>query len=173
MFTNIDRITNISASSVYAAPDGTPLEKPSALDADITLPTISHPTSTINMMGSYDVADRARVDNLQLTIGCQTSKEALELLKYENFIIRFAALVEKAETGQSEYVGFTVYAQGHCASSGGQSLNVGENGTQDVTVNCIKYRLLQDEDELVNIDRLAGIMKIAGVDLRESINRLL
>lgn len=173
MFKNIDRYLTVSASSIYAADGGIPLEAPSAIDAQVTLPAIGHPTTTVNMMGSYDVADEARVDNLQITISCQSTEEALELLKHNEFIIKYAMQKEDKETGLSSYVGFTAFATGKPSTFGGGSIAVGEAGEGDITINCLKYRLIQGEKELIYIDRLAGKLVINGVDKRSELNKLL
>lgn len=170
---NINRYTTVSGVAVYAAPDGIVQEKPCAIDSEVTLATISHPTTTINMMGSYDVADTANVENVQVTISCQSVKEAMELLKHENFVARFAMLTESAETGQSDYTGFTAYFAGHVASSGGGTAGVGNAADSDIVVNCVKYRLVQGDLELINMDRLSGKLVIMGVDRRSKLNALL
>lgn len=173
MFRAIPRYTQISGSAVYPAPDGQPTEAPAAVDCDVTLPTIGHPTTDVSMCGTYAVADQTRVDNLELQINCGTNREALELLKYESFIIRFVQQVEDPESGTTDYKQFTVYASGHVSSSGGSSLAIGGAPDGNVTVNCLRYRLLQGDEELINIDRLAGKIMINGVDKRARINSLL
>lgn len=173
MFTSIPRYTQVSGSSVYPAPDGQPTETPAAIDCDVTLPTIGHPTTDVSMCGTYSVADQTRVDNLELSISCGTNKEALELLKYESFIIRFVQQVENHENGTTDYEQFTVYASGHVSSSGGSSLAIGGSPDGNITISCLRYRLLQGDVELINIDRLAGRIMINGVDKRARINSLL
>ena len=173
MFTSIPRYTQVSGSSVYPAPDGQPTEMPAAIDCDVTLPTIGHPTTDVSMCGTYSVADQTRVDNLELSISCGTNREALELLKYESFIIRFVQQVETPENGTTDYVQFTVYASGHVSSSGGSSLAIGGSPDGTITISCLRYRLLQGDVELINIDRLAGKIMINGVDRRKKINSLL
>lgn len=173
MFTSIPRYTQVSGSSVYPAPDGQPTETPAAIDCDVTLPTIGHPTTDVSMCGTYSVADQTRVDNLELSISCGTNREALELLKHESFIIRFVQQVEDPEKGTTDYVQFTVYASGHVSSSGGSSLAIGGSPDGSITISCLRYRLLQGDVELINIDRLAGKIMINGVDRRKKINSLL
>lgn len=170
---NINRYVTVAGVAVYAAPDGIVQEQPCAVDSEVTLATISHPTTTINMMGSYDVADTANVDNVQVTISCQSVIEAMELLKHESFVARFAMLTEDASTGLSDYTGFTAYFSGHVQSSGGGTAGVGSAADSTIVVNCSKYRLLQGSVELINIDRLRGTLVIMGVDKRSKLNKLL
>lgn len=173
MFQSITKYITVSANAVYAAEGGVPLAEPSANDVDVTLPVISHPTTTINMMGSVDLADETRVENLQITINCQTSKQTAELLKHKEFIIRFAMQKQDAQTGLVSYAGFVATAYGTPQSFSGGSRSVGEAGAADISISCLKYRLQEDGEDLIEIDRNAGILKIGGVDKRAEINKLL
>lgn len=173
MFTAINKYLTVSADAIYGAENGIPFSEPSANDVDVTLPAIGHPVTTVNMMGSVDIADETRVDNIQITISCQTNVETARLLNTREFIIKYAMQKQDAQTGLVSYVGFTAYAYGTPQSFSGGSHNVGETGASDITINCLKYRLQEEGKDIIEIDRMAGILKINGVDKRAEINKLL
>jgi hypothetical protein len=170
----INRYLTIPGSTVYEAKGGVPSALPLCVDADVTLPTIGFPTTTVNNMGSHDVVDQTRVDNLQVTISAATTADNIKLAKggIAEYIIRFAMQVQRPDNTYF-YAGFTAYCMGQVASFGGSPINVGDAGAGTITVNCNAYNLQQDGKELVRIDRAAGALVIDGVDLRAELNKLL
>lgn len=174
MFTAINKYLTIPGCTIYKATAGVPDATPLCVDAEVTLPSIGFPTTTVNNMGSHDVVDQTRVDNIQITINAPTTADNISLVKggVAEYIIRFAMQVQRPNNTYF-YAGFTAYCMGQVASFGGSSLNVGDAGAGTITVNCNAYNLQQDGKELVRIDRAASALVIDGVDLRAELNKLL
>lgn len=170
----INKYLTIPGCTVYTAKAGVPSPLPACVDADVTLPSIGFPTTTIHNMGSHDVVDQTRVDNLQLTINAPTTLDNIGLVSggLAEYVIRFAMQVQKPDNTYY-YAGFTAYCMGQVASFGGSSLNVGDAGAGTITINCATYSLKESDKELVRIDRAAGALIIDGQDLRADLNRLL
>lgn len=170
----IDQLVHVKGCTVYCAPDGIPEEFPVTMDAEITLPSIEHPTQTMQAMGDTDIVDQTRVNSMTTQISVETGVQAAKLFGYgvQNYVIRWAQELKQAN-GNFRLVPFIAYISGTPQSSGGEQVSPGNNTTTQVTINTLKYRLLSDGKEIKFVDKLAGVLRINGVDYREELNAML
>ena len=170
----IDVLGHVKGCTVYATKDGVPNEFPATIDAEINLPQITHPTSTMQSMGDMDVADQTRVNAMVTTISCEPSVIQSELLGYgvQSYIIRWGQEVKKAN-GEFDLVPFIAYISGIPSEDTSSTVRPGENTTGTISINTFKYRLLCDGKEIRYVDRLAGKLKINGIDYRQKLDSML
>lgn len=170
----IDQLIHVKGCTVYNAPDGIPEEFPATIDAEVTLPTIEHPTATMQAMGDTDIVDQTRVNSMETTISCEAGVVSSKLYGYgvRSYVIRWAQQMKEAN-GNFRLVPFVAYVSGTPRSDGGIQVQVGNNTTAQLTINTLKYRLLSDGQEIKFVDKLAGVLRIDGVDYREELNAML
>ena len=177
-YTRVDRFTVVKGCSVYAFDDnGNIGSRPVIDDAEVTLPSISHPTYSMNSMGTMDVVDQTRLDAMTCTISHDlgiNTEQANSLIRggVISCQICWAQEVRQAN-GLFTLQGFTAMVTGMVQSHGGNSLNIGDNPASDLTIQCYAYHLMQGEQTLIDVSQLTGKLVINGQDLREGINRLL
>lgn len=171
---NIDRLGVVKGCTVYKKNGNVTDPFPACVNADITFPEISHPTYTQQSTGDMEIPDQTRVNSMTTTISAPPGGRRIELSGQgvQDYIVRFALEVERAN-GSFEMVPFTAYISGVIASRGGQSVTVGEVPSADVTINTYRYKLQEGDKVLYNIDKLAGIVEINGVDYRQQLNQML
>ena len=169
----IQKIGAVKADAVYVRRNGVTDPFPAACNCDVTLPEISHPTYTTQSTGDMEIPDQTRVNPMTTTISAPPGGERIKLAGegLQEYIIRFALEAETAN-GMFEMRPFTAYISGIIAQRSGQSLTVGDVPSSDVTINTFKYRLLEGDKELYNIDKLAGIVRIDGIDYRAALNSM-
>ena len=172
----VDKVLQVTANAIYILDEnGVPEAEPVCNDGQVTLPAISFSTTDVTYMGTMTVADLTRVDDVAITLSMPTYADSLKVANAKGILIRFAMQIEKAETGESDYQGFAVYAFGRASGFGGGALTPGDASQGDITYHCTRYKFISQEmnDELINIDRRAGIIAINGVNTRSKLNRLL
>ena len=175
MLVQIPRHGAIKGCTVYAAPNGVASKTPACIDASVTLPQLSFPTNTIQAMGGFDIPDQTRLDAMTCTISVEAGVESNELMQSGNasYISRWGQEVTNPD-GTIGLEKWQAFVSGIVASSPAPSLEVGQSGTSDITINVSRYRLVHnDVNELYAIDRIAGILRINGVDLRAPLNAIL
>ena len=170
----IDVLGQVKGCTVYCAPDGIPEEYPATIDAEISLPQITHPTSTMQSMGDMDVADQTRVNPMVTTISCEPGVIQSKLLGYgvQNYVCRWAQEIKKAN-GDFDLIPFVAYISGIPSEDVSSTVKPGENTTGTISINTFKYRLLCDGKEIRYVDKTKGILKINGVDYRSKLNSML
>lgn len=171
---NIDILGQVKGCTVYAAPGGIPDQFPATIDAEVGLPQITHPTSTMQSMGDMDAPDQTRVNPMVTTISCEPSVIQSKLMGYgvQNYIIRWAQEIKKAN-GEFDIIPFVAYISGIPAEDAGSTVRPGESTTGTISINTFKYRLICDGKEIRYVDKLNGVLKINGVDYRQKINSML
>ena len=172
----VDKVLQVTANAIYILNEiGVPEPMPVCNDGQVTLPAISFSTTDVTYMGTMTVADLTRVDDIAITLSLPTYVDSLRVASAKGLLIRFAMQVERAATGESDYQGFAVYAFGRASGFGGGALTPGDASQGDITYHCTRYKFISQEmnDELINIDRRAGIIAINGVNTRSKLNRLL
>lgn len=175
MLVRIPKHGAIKGCTVYAAPNGVASKTPACIDSSVTLPQVSFPTNTIQAMGGFDIPDQTRVEPMTCTIGVEAGVESNELVQSGNasYIIRWGQEVTKPD-GTIGLDKWEAFVSGVVASSPAPSLEVGQSGTSDITINVSRYRLVyNDVNELYAIDRIAGILRINGKDLRAPLDAIL
>lgn len=169
----IQKLGAVKADAIYVKVNGVTDPFPAAANVEVTLPEITHPTYTTQSTGDMEIPDQTRVNSMTTTISAPTGGERIKLSGegVQEYIIRFALEVEQAN-GLFEIRPFTAYISGIIAQRSGQSLTVGDVPSSEITINTFKYRLLEGDKELYNIDKLAGIVRINGVDYRARLNEM-
>ena len=176
-YREINRYLQVAGCTVYACDsNGLPESLPLAIDADVTLPAINHPTMDANIMGTQAVANQCALESMEVTINLPDSAAASRARKrgVRTFIIRHAVSISEAETGEIKLGGFTATVSGMI--SGKEGLSISPNGNVDtaLTVQALKYRFIDDEgNEVVNVSRPDGILRINGEDYRAELRNLL
>lgn len=170
----IDVLGQVKGVTVYATKDGVPEEFPCTIDAEVGLPQITHPTSTMQSMGDMDVADQTRVNPMVTTISCEPGIIQSKLMGYgvQSYVLRWAQDVKKAN-GDFDLIPFVAYISGIPSEDTSSNVRPGESTTGTISVNTFKYRLLCDGKEIRYVDKTKGILKINGVDFRAKINSML
>ena len=175
MLVRIPKHGAIKGCTVYAAPNGVASKTPACIDSSVTLPQVSFPTNTIQAMGGFDIPDQTRIEPMTCTIGVEAGVESNELVQSGNasYIIRWGQEVTKPD-GTIGLDKWEAFVSGVVASSPAPSLEVGQSGTSDITINVSRYRLVyNDVNELYAIDRIAGILRINGKNLRAPLDAIL
>lgn len=129
----VDKVLQVSANAIYILDEnGVPEAEPVCNDGQVTLPAISFTTTDVTYMGTMTVADLTRVDDVAITLSMPTYVDSLKVASAKGLLIRFAMQIEKAETGESEYQGFAVYAFGRSSGFGGGALTPGDASQGDI-----------------------------------------
>lgn len=177
MLREINRYLTVAGCSVYFCPDGaTPEQEPLGIDQEVTLPTVTHPTSDVQLMGTASIPVQTSIEDLECTINLPDSAAANRCRKkgVVTFLIYHAVSVSNAETGEVSLGGFKAKVAGMI--SGKEGLNItpqGETSTA-ITLKVLRYQFTDDGGNLVyDIDRPAGILKINGEDYRSDLKSLL
>lgn len=173
----IDRFLTVAGVSIYAADSkGIPESFPIGIDEEVTLPSISHPTMDVQLMGSASIPNQTSLEDLECTFTLPNNPKSIAALKggVQSFIIRHAVNVSEAQSGNVVLQGFTATVSGFVSSKEGLSLSAGGESKTQVTVKCIYYRLAdENNNELYCVDRPNGILKVGGNDMRARLRELL
>ena len=175
MFKNVDSLGVVRGVTIYKCHDGVPEQFPLIVDTgSISLPQITFPTYSQQMMGDTDVVDQSRVNPMVTGIGCDQSVIQSELHGYgvQEYLCKWAQQMKK-EDGSFTVVGFSAYIAGIPSEDVASTVQVGEGTQATMNVATLKYRLVCDGQELRHVDKRLGILKMNGVDYRSEVNRLL
>lgn len=176
-YREINRYLTVSGCSVYACDaQGMPESVPLALDCEVTLPSITHPTMDAQVMGAMSVPNQTAIENMECTISLPDSASASRARKrgVQTFIIRHAVSISEAETGSIRLGGFTATVSGLISGKDGLNISPNANVDTNLTVQCVRYRFVDDEgNEVINISRPDGILRIGGEDWRDELKKLL
>lgn len=165
----------IKSCSIYPMVDGVASDAPAAIDATITLPSITFETSTVQMMGSLSVPDQSRLGDLSMSITVPQSRDSIALSGkgLKSYVARWVQEVHEPN-GAVKVVGFACYVSGYVTQVPESAKNPGAEGTADYTVSLVKYRVVEDGKlEHFNIDRSSGKLVINGEDYRSEVDDLL
>lgn len=175
MFKQVDSLGQIRGVTTYKCHDGVPEQFPIIVDQTaITLPQITHPTYSQQMMGDTDLPDQSRVNPMTTGVEADLSIIHSELLGYgvQEYMFKWAQQMKK-ENGDLVVVGFTAYVAGIPSEDVASTVRVGEDGRGTMNIATLKYRLEADGKELRFVDKRSGALRINGVNYREEINKLL
>ena len=174
MFQQIDQYGVVKGCTVYAAPDGIVEDAPCTIDAEVSLPQITHPSYTMQCMGDTELADQTRVNAMTTGINCELSVIQSKLMGpgVRSYVIRWAQEVKQAN-GVFVLKAFVAYVSGIPREDVSATVRVGENTQGTLNIDTLKYRLTEDGKEIRNVDKLAGVLRINGEDYRKEINALL
>lgn len=153
-------------------------QNPNVDNVPVTLPAIELETTTINLMGSVDIPDLARIGNLQLTVNIPLdvpeAMELCELGKTVSWLITWCSQEYNAVTGETTPKAYSVNATGFVSAIPNAEVNAGAENTGDITMNLISYKKNNITDKTVpfEIDRGKGIFKVNGRDLYSQFSSL-
>lgn len=177
MLIEINRYLNVAGCSIYFCPDGsTPEQTPLGIDQEVTLPSVTHPTSDVQLMGTASIPVQTSIEDMECTINLPDSAAANKCRKkgVVTFLIYHAVSISDCRTGEVNLGGFKAKVSG--IISGKEGLNVtpqGETSTA-ITLKVLRYQFVDDEgNQVIDIDRPAGVLKINGEDYRSELKNLL
>lgn len=150
-------------------------DKLCARDVAVTLPEVTAVTAEVPAMGTMAIPIWQLIENLELAItkiGLDSGLRAMIKPDMGPIEIRGVQPVTLAN-GTTKNVGFKVFARGIPTKIPGISLAVGEASENECTFMLSRYNLFVDGEEMFLIDRLAGIVRIAGTDYTSEITSML
>lgn len=146
-----------------------------ARDCEFELPEIAPATADIQASGTLSLPIVQLIDNMEATIkkiGADQGLRKMTQFRSVSLEVRFVQQVIKT-SGVTEDVGCKAFLRGIPSKIPGISGKVGEAIEAEAVYNLLKYQLYVDGVEQWCIDRMAGIIRIAGVDYAEKMNSLL
>lgn len=146
-----------------------------ARDVSITLPEITPVSVDVQATGTLSLPVWQLLENLEQSItkiGLDKGLRALikpEPLSLES---RFVQTVTDAN-GNTRNVGCKAFTRGIPNKIPGIGIAMGESSENECTQTLTRYQLFVDGEEMFLVDKLAGIVRIAGKDYAQELNNLL
>lgn len=146
-----------------------------ARDVEFTLPEIASNTAEYNIGGTLELPVTGQSDNMECSITKIGFDKGLgKLLKQERLTIEIKFVQDETnEQGIVRQVGCTAYLTLIPKSVPGLEVAMGERSENEIEYTALKYRLVVDGTEVLNIDKLARKFVVDGKDYAQSINSLL
>lgn len=135
-----------------------------ARDTAITLPEITPVTADLAAMGTFSLPIWQLVENLETAItkiGVDMGLRELITPDMKPLEFRWVQTVTDAN-GTTRNVGCKAFIKGIPNKIPGIGLTVGEASENETTIATTRYNLFVDGQEMFLVDRLAGIVRIAG-----------
>lgn len=135
-----------------------------ARDTAITLPEITPVTADLAAMGTFSLPIWQLLENLETaitSIGVDLGLRELITPDMKPLEFRWVQTVTDAN-GTTKNVGCKAFIKGIPNKIPGIGLTVGEASENETTIATTRYNLFVDGQEMFLIDRLAGIVRIAG-----------
>ena len=135
-----------------------------ARDTAITLPEVAPVTADLAAMGTFSMPIWQLIENMETAITKIGSDLGLrEIIKpdMKPLEFRWAQTVTDAN-GVTKNVGCKAFIKGVPNKIPGIGLTVGETSENECTIATTRYNLFVDGVEMFLVDRLAGIVRIAG-----------
>jgi phage tail tube protein FII len=135
-----------------------------ARDTAITLPEITPVTADLAAMGTFSLPIWQLLENLETAItkiGADMGLRELITPDMKPLEFRWVQTVTDA-SGATRNVGCKAFIKGIPNKIPGIGLTVGEASENETTIATTRYNLFVDGQEMFLVDRLAGIVRIAG-----------
>ena len=145
-----------------------------ARDVAVTLPEVNPVTADVQAMGTLSLPIWQIIENMETAvtkIGVDRGFRSLIKPNMKPLEFRWAQTVTDAN-GNTRNVGCKAFINGIPNKIPGIGLEVGAASEGEVTFTTTRYNLFVDGEEMFLIDRLAGIVRIGGVDYA-NVNSLL
>ena len=145
-----------------------------ARDTAITLPEVTPLTADLQAMGTFSLPIWQLIENMETAItkiGVDMGLRALIKPDMKPLEFRWVQTVTDA-SGVTTNVGCKAFIKGIPNKIPGIGVTVGEASENECTIATTRYNLFVDGQEMFLIDRMAGIVRIAGKDYAD-INSLL
>lgn len=135
-----------------------------ARDTTITLPEVTPLTADLQVMGTFSLPIWQMIENMETTInkiGVDTGLRSLIKPDLKPLEFRWVQTVTNSN-GVTKNVGCKAFITGIPNKIPGIGVTVGEASENECTIATTRYRLYVDGKEVFLIDRLAGVVRIAG-----------
>lgn len=137
-----------------------------ARDTAITLPEVTPITADLQAMGTFSLPIWQLIENMETAItkiGADLGLRALIKPDMKPLEFRWVQTVTDAN-GTTKNVGCKAFIKGIPNKIPGIGVTVGEASENECTIATTRYNLFVDGQEMFLIDRLAGIVRIAGTN---------
>lgn len=159
----------VIADTVYA--DGTLVGK----DVTFTLPGLEFLTADVQAMGNLTVPLIGLLENMETAItkiGMDTGLRRLNRLEKQNLEFRWVQNVVKSD-GSQGVEGCKAFVRTMPATTPEIEVEVGSAPENEITFNTTRVQIYANGVELLCVDRLASVLRVAGKDYMAQINKLL
>lgn len=148
-----------------------------ARNTGITLPEVTHVVATVQAAGGeIEVPLYGLIETMETTIkkiGADYGLAGMLAMSQNIYEFRWAQQVTKAN-GSTAVEGCKAFIRGvPKVAVPAIEATVGESIEMDIPLATTRYQLFVDGKELCLIDKIAGIIRIGGVDYAESVDNLL
>lgn len=146
-----------------------------ARDVAVTLPEVTPVTADLSAMGTFSLPIWQLIEHMETAltkIGVDMGLAGIIKPDMKPLEFRWAQTVTDAN-GKTKNVGCKAFINGIPNKLPGISLSVGETSEGEVTIATTRYNLFVDGEEAFLIDRLAGIVRIAGVNYTDEVSSML
>lgn len=135
-----------------------------ARDTAFTLPEITPVTADLQAMGTLSLPIWQLIENMETAItkiGADMGLSAIIKPDMKPLEFRWAQTITDAN-GITKNVGCKAFIKGIPNKIPGIGVTVGETSENECTIATTRYNLFVDGQEMFLVDRLAGIVRIAG-----------
>lgn len=146
-----------------------------ARDVAFTLPEVTPATADLQAMGTMSMPLWQLIENMETAItkvGVDMGLGKLIKPDMKPLEFRWAQTVTDAN-GVNKTVGCKAFIRGIPTKVSGIGIGVGETPESECTLMTTRYGLFVDGQEMLLVDRLAGICKIMGTDYAAGVSSLL
>lgn len=146
-----------------------------ARDIAITLPEITSVTADYQLGGTVSLPVTAQIDNMESSltyIGIDYG--IVELIKQGKLEIEHRFVLDKADAnGDIKQIGCKAYLSLIPQGIPALEITVGEPMENEITYTALRYRLVVNGEEVLNIDKIARKFVVGGKDYYQSIDSML
>lgn len=135
-----------------------------ARDTAITLPEVTPMTADLQAMGTFSLPIWQLIENMETAItkiGADLGLRAIIKPDMKQLEFRWAQTITDAN-GVTKNVGCKAFIKGIPNKIPGIGVTVGEASENECTIATTRYNLFVDGQEMFLVDRLAGVVRIAG-----------
>ena len=146
-----------------------------ARDVAFTLPEVTPTSTDLSAMGTFSVPNWQLLENMETTltkIGLDRGLSSLIRPDMKPLEFRWVQTQTDAN-GVTRQVGCKAFIRGIPNKIPGIGVTVGETNENEITFSTSRYTLYVDGREAIYIDRLAGVIRIDGVDYTATTNSML
>ena len=135
-----------------------------ARDTTITLPEVTPVTADLSAMGTFSMPIWQLIENMETAItkiGVDKGLRSIIKPDMKSLEFRWVQTVTDAN-GKTKNMGCKAFIKGIPNKIPGIGLTVGEASEGECTIATTRYNLFVNGEEMFLVDRLAGIIRIAG-----------
>lgn len=146
-----------------------------AKDVEATLPEMAPVAAEVQAMGTMSLHIWQLIENMELAItkiGVDKGLRSMITPETQSLEMRFVQNMTDAN-GITKQKGCKAFFKCVPTKIPGIAVTVGEASSNELTFTVMRYQLFVDGEELFLVDRLAGIVRVAGTDYTKTMNSLL